>query len=129
VLEYVFRKDDGSGLIILSSTSTLNNDEWYHVVFQSTGTTIKMFINGVEDTVNVDSGSNNGDWFGDLGATYTHRYDVGANLQNGTWSNGLDGVISRVRLWSRALSASEIALLYQLTSKKYIYPFSKVTGE
>ena len=87
------------------SSSDLNT--WWHVVFvvadSATLTNWKVYLNGIDDTGN--SGANTG--------TY---YDPNTSGAIGYSTSGtfFDGQIDEVRIYNRALSAAEIATLYNM---------------
>ena len=100
-ISLVFRQQASHSII----SHTLSNPTgyWHHVCAVATSSTsLELFVNGV--SVVTDTSSNYG----------TLSYDnltIGA-LQRTTLSNYSDGKVGNVRLWSRALSSSEVASLY-----------------
>lgn len=82
--------------------TTLQPNIWYHcaIVFQ-TGTTIYHYLNGVAD------GSGDSNTFTDYPTTtmYVGRYSNSSNYF-------FNGRLDDIRIWTRALSSSEIAELY-----------------
>lgn len=52
---------------------------WYSVVLQSTGSAWSIYLNGAAETLTNVSGSNTGDWFGDISGT-DHRLTFGAQF-------------------------------------------------
>ena len=100
VARYLYRS--GSTIIIVASTSTTTAGAWYHVVGVSESTTShKIYLNGVleaTDTTSVTASNN-----------FTN-FSIGA-LRRSTVDYG-EGKVQNVRVYSRALSASEILELY-----------------
>ena len=84
------------------SYTSLNKNQWYHVVgtyHSSDGA--KMYINGAEATVTVDSS--------DLGAIQRSN----SYLRLGNWSTEVfNGYIDEVRIWNRALPSDDVFLEY-----------------
>ncbi len=87
---------------VVTSTGTVEDDTWHHVAVVCNGATVTFYINGLQA----------GSVFGpaavaDVGDIYFGR--SGLN-QTGYYRGCLD----EIRLWDRALSATEIAAGYQL---------------
>ena len=81
-------------------TSTLSSDTWYHLVVKVVGTTVTLYINGVEDTTTpAGTGFGYGDLVGYIGAVTSSAAKY-------------VGEIDEVAIFSRALSSSEISTLY-----------------
>ena len=88
----------------LDGTTALENGKWYHVAFTFDGTTMRLYVNGNLDSAADKSGT----------------LDVNtADLLIGKFidTSLLNGVIKDMRIFSRALSESEINQLYRLTKK------------
>ncbi len=90
--------------IYAQSTTLLDNDTWYHVVGVYDNGTMKLYLNGnLEDTESF---------------AQTSSGDVNANVYIGaieySSSYKFNGTIDEVRIYSRALSASEISQLYRM---------------
>lgn len=88
-------------------TQTVNDDTWYHLALVYNGTTWTAYKNGLEDGTYVGG--------------------VGSNLGNSTWlGNGYNGYffgfIDEVRIYNRALSASEISTVYRTGSVRRSTP-------
>lgn len=111
-LEYVYKNDAASGLAYGNGGTALSGSTWYHVVFTSDGSTLKMYLNGSEETVTMGSGSNLGQWFSDIGTTYVHKYSLGFNTSAANKINDFDGLIDEVGVWDRALTSTEVSALY-----------------
>ncbi len=93
----------------LNSVGTVTGDTWYHVAFVSDGSDYSYYINGVNQSLTAEQGSNSGRWFADLdggGPVYTNfigKFDRSSG--HGTFFNG---TIDDLVLWNRTLSAQEI---------------------
>ncbi len=61
---------------IISGSSILTVDTWYHVVFTSDGDNYIIYLNTNLETLSVISGYNKGDWFGDT----THRKNISIGM-------------------------------------------------
>lgn len=78
--------------------------EWFHIVGRYDGSTIKVYLNGEE----VGSGNYSGTPTTNSGPLYIGRGEAGAPKVY------LDGNTDDIRIYNRALTASEIERLYQL---------------
>lgn len=100
---------DSSVIYDLKSTTVLSDDGyWHHIAIVSTGTAIKMYIDGVEETVVVANGTNNGDWFGDVTDSKLDHVIIGALHDNAGVRAMFDGSIADVRYYSEAPSDAQI---------------------
>lgn len=92
-----------TGAIYSSSGVTINN--WYSIVLTYSGTSVRLYINGIEDTGGAFPAALTGTLIPASG-----RHCI-AN-QNTLASKGLVGFVDHTALYNRALSANEIASLY-----------------
>jgi len=81
---------------------------WYHVVATYDGSKWVLYLNGQPDGSKVESGN----LVSTTNALFFGSRMVGSNL--------FDGLIDDVRIYSRALTASEIQTLYAQTKDKYL---------
>lgn len=90
-------------ILILSSTSSVSNGVWMHVAITDDGTTSRLYINGAEE------------------ATSGSRVNFRLNrVAASTWGSYLyDGRLDDLRAYDHALSAGEIAALYNATLPSY----------
>ena len=95
---------------VLGSTG-LTAGKWYHVTVTSNGSSWALYVNGVLQTLTVQAGSNSGEWFASQ-VSGTMHYDIGALVRSGGTVGYLPGKIDEARVYSRALSATEVAALY-----------------
>lgn len=92
-----------AGDTVTEAVITIENGKWYHLVgvFDDTGNTNKIYVNG--DLIVTEANT---------GTTPTNS----GPITIGAWDSGLesflDGKIDEVRLYSRALSDSEVQNLY-----------------
>ncbi len=98
-----------------SSANRTEKDQWNHVVFYWNGTIgrVEKYING-ESSQSPCTGS---DWQGNISLT-TARLYIGGYTGDGSYA--YDGAIDDVRIYSRALTASEVQTLYAETKDKYL---------
>ncbi|MBU3942465.1 LamG domain-containing protein, partial [Patescibacteria group bacterium] len=78
----------------------------------SDGSTGQMTVNGVFETLNLISGTNNGDWFGDMILSTPTRITTGGLFYQGAMIEFVDGLIDNVRIYETALSEAQIQKLY-----------------
>ena len=102
------RDDDGDSFTNFaeSNTSTVVTGVWQHVVavFDPTGGGCKVYLDGVDVTVSSD---NTGDGFPDTASLNQVIGGIG-----GHGSFYFDGQIQNLRVYDRALSATEVTTLY-----------------
>jgi prepilin-type N-terminal cleavage/methylation domain-containing protein len=88
----------------IAGATTLANSTWYHVAGSFNGTAQTVFLNGTQDgTTNATTTSANLNW--PAGA-----FNIGIYLTGSV--NPFVGIIDEVRIYNRALSAAEIAAMY-----------------
>ena len=106
------RIHDGSTVVEVTAPGNLHDNRFHHLCVSHNGTTRIMFINGVNR-----SQTTNG-W---LGTTIwpTSEARIGCDVNNCALSI-FNGLIDDVRIYSRALTASEIQTLYAETKDKYL---------
>jgi hypothetical protein len=82
-----------------SATLSLNINAWYHVCITQLGQTTKFYLNGADVSNTSATSVNGGDAF----------ERIGADPNNSFYFNG---TLDDVRLYNRALSATEVKQLY-----------------
>jgi hypothetical protein len=110
---------DGGPQHAISSASTYADNRWHHAVgTQTSGSNIKLYVDGVLQQTTV---------FGTSYTGYTNSYfRIGAyeGTAGATPVAGVDGyfpgLIDDVRVYNRALSAQEIKRLYELGATSYV---------
>ena len=65
-LLFVTRTASANVQELTTPDGSLTPGKWTHCGYRSNGTLISMLIDGVPQTITIDSGVNNGDWFGDV---------------------------------------------------------------
>lgn len=110
--QFMFGMGTGSGwnsLASFGSDATLVDGAWQHVVAVYDGSSARGYVNGVDvGTVSAAMVSN------------TNILAIGWDAQNG--SQQFAGSIDEVRIYNRALSANEVASLYNASSAKVKAP-------
>jgi hypothetical protein len=89
----------------LASSATLTQGKWYHLVGVYDGTRSYLYINGALDTSAIRTNN--------LGVS-SEPIDIGTNYDRGRFFNGK---IDDLRIYNRALSATEIYNLYKMGGK------------
>jgi hypothetical protein len=84
---------------------SLTVGNWYHIVWTSDGTNIKIFINGVEQTL-TKSGTD-GLWFGDA-TVDADTVAIGTLLRGGGPTGSFNGFIDDVRIYNYARTPEQI---------------------
>jgi len=82
------------------SSTHFKTNRWYLVSCTYDGSTFKMYVDGVEDAQTSGSGK----------ATPFQRFELGMSWGNYRTSQFFQGRLCEVRVWNRALTASEIAM-------------------
>ncbi|MEM0992852.1 MAG: LamG-like jellyroll fold domain-containing protein [Bacteroidota bacterium] len=91
----VLRFDATNNPNIFSST-TVNDDQWHHIAFVKTGSTLRLYIDGVEEGSTFDSTVG-----GQLGWPL---FTLGSRVNGLFWK----GTMDEVRFWDYGRSAAEI---------------------
>jgi hypothetical protein len=97
----LFNTDSNTDDVI--STTTLNTNQWYHIVATLTTSNLKIYINGVEDASES--------------STYSTIQNAGADLEIGRRGKNsgygyFDGSIDQVRIYDTALTSDQVTELY-----------------
>jgi len=104
-----YHSDAGSADNLHGSTTVVVNTKTLGIL-ASSGTAYSVRVNGTDDTETVVGGSNSGDWYADISAGFDSLV-LGADNKNATASSFFPGKIYDVALYSRELTAVEIALI------------------
>jgi len=81
----------------IDTLSSVADDTWHHIVGMYDGSFLRIYVDGVLENSVASTGTISAD------VEYSH---LGARLGNQLW---LSGIVDDVRIYSRALSADEIA--------------------
>ena len=93
---------NGSSYDILNTSSILSNNVWYNFVLTKSSNNYELFTNGVSvGTLTSNTATETSNPFG-----------IGYSTQNGQYFNGS---IDQVRIFNKAISASEVTTLYNET--------------
>lgn len=104
-----------SGLtIFLEATNLLNGSSWNHIVVTRSGSTLKMFINGVPS----GSVSNSTD-FSEINDLQIGRDSMSGNQLGG---RSFPGLLDEVQIFNHALSESDVAAIFGAGSEGICRP-------
>lgn len=92
------------------TTNSVPDSAWTHVAVTTNGSTWKLFLNGMEESLVVTHGTNNGGWFGDVDP-YSGTIGI-VVVSYTTLYSPWDGKLDDIRIYNRALTATEILALY-----------------
>jgi len=94
--------------VVQTATQVIKNNNWHHVAYiikSGAPGTHEIYVDGMKH--------NSASVTGDIGDITSSRYiTLGCEWHNGVYQQFLDGKMTDVRLWQRALSAHEINSLY-----------------
>jgi len=116
--EFLLRHDNGKIVLLLRnkdhkmSDVKINDNSWHHIVFTREGSIIELYIDGIFDSV-WDSAP-----VGNLSVEKSGLWLGGdQDSVGGGWvsSQQFDGLLDDLRIYDRALDASEIQELYNFT--------------
>lgn len=89
----------------LGSTTAIDDGNWHHVAFKRTGTTIKIYIDGVAERTETNAGF--GASLGGSDPFHIGAMEIGASITS-RWH----GQIDEVRVWNVGRSSAEILASY-----------------
>ena len=84
------------------ATTDLQTDAWYHLAATYDGSDLRIYVNGVEEASTAKTGN--------LKTPNRDLY-VGVRFDDGTGVGYMDGSIDELRIYNRALTASEVQSL------------------
>lgn len=102
----------------VKTNSAMGTNAWHHVAITLKGGTLTLYLDGVQVAVNTAVTFNNSTW------TAPNFCLLGKSLYGG--DPFYNGRMAEVAIYSRALLASEVAMLYSSVSGS-AYPFANVT--
>ncbi len=103
----------GTDIIDIVSSSSLEQDIWYHVVFvvdRDSASNTRIYLNGVDDTSGTP----------DISAS---TIDNSGNLSIGKHGSGalyFNGTMDDIKFYNKTLSAEQVKALYQSTNDNYL---------
>jgi hypothetical protein len=97
----VIIEDDNSYKVSISSTTTIADVNWHHIVITQDGSGIKIYIDGQESNV-TGTGVYSSYWTEHLSLSI-------CRLGYGLWYD-FDGILDEVRIYSEALNSDDVSL-------------------
>ena len=117
---------------LLTSVLCLTLNSWNHIVFTRTGTTDRLYLNGVLRGTSTSDNS--------IGNVYSTIYLARANI-GAAGQSYLDGRVDDLTIWSKVLGQSDVDALYasgsgatpigsgiSLSGLKAYYNFEQTSG-
>ncbi len=112
---------------VISDTTSLSENVWYHVVATSDGSVYKLYVNGQLQTLTILAGSNNGDWVSDFSST-ANKGTIGSLNRTGSSEDLFNGKIDELGVFNRELTAAQIKLIYDANSTNKAIKLSSLPG-
>jgi hypothetical protein len=91
------------GVVLVTSTGVVTTGSFHHIAVVSNGSTIKIYVNGVEEASTSFTAN----------AAHTNPLRIGDSIASNT---PLDGVVDEIAIWSSDLSIDEVIDLYNAGS-------------
>lgn len=107
----------GNGTDALEGDTVFVANRWYHVALVSDGSSYKMYVDGVVETLAIILGSNTGDWFADM--PNRDNITIGA-LKRASLDTRFKGSIGDVRVYNVDLTQDEINKLRLQTAPRQV---------
>lgn len=103
---------------VIGSTNITTNTN-YSIAFVILPSSYKIYINGIEETLSVNIGLNNGKWVGNgLTATNT-AIAIASQFFTNAYSNYFAGTLYNAQIYNRALSVAEIQQNYNAQKSRF----------
>jgi hypothetical protein len=114
----------GGGFNFQTPVSSLAGSTWYFITVTSDGSTVKVYIDASLQTLTITSGSNTGQWFGDISGADTFNLGGLARATNIPVCDGCK--IDELLVTSQVFTQDEIDFLYNSGSPTSAqqYPYS-----
>lgn len=98
--------ENSTGNPSITSSGSINNNIWHHLVGTYDGSTVKLYIDGTSAGSTAEAGT---------GVIYYQPGGIAIGRDGDNPGKYFSGLIQDVRIYNRALSDSEINTLYKLT--------------
>lgn len=110
----VIQRLGGGDLSAFRGNTIITAGRWYHVVLTSDGTVWKIYIDAVDEgtltALPFNSGTNNGDWFGDS-TNANQTFGIAALEFENVWAGEVDCQIDNVIVFDQYFTASQVVEL------------------
>jgi len=103
---------------IIGSTNITANTN-YNIAFVMLPSSYKIYINGVEETLSVFSGLNNGKWVGNGITATSTAIALGSQFYNNVYQNYFAGILYTTQIYNRALSSQEVLQNYNALKSRF----------
>ena len=90
----------------INQTSTIADNTWHHVTYLGDSTSVRLYIDGV--LIGSDATTPT-----PVGNVFDGRMEFGGSSQ---FSEDVTGLMSDIAIWNEALTANEVAAIFQITS-------------
>ena len=110
VIRIAWNRDNASEVILETGANALTDDTWHHVVLTSSGTAYTLYVDTVSLSLSVITGSNNGNWFGDL--TTPDTFVISGDQRNAGLALEWEDDIDQVLVFDRAITQAEVDKLF-----------------
>ena len=103
----IFLKHGGATqFLVVSTAAVITAKKWIHVAVVQNGTQPALYVNGLNVAATNTTATDLTMWYDEL--TLTDKFAIGVRESNGTHLNDFRGMISDVKYWNRALTATEV---------------------
>ena len=107
------QQDSGDTTADISGGTTLSAATWYMVAVTSTGSAYALYVNGIAETLTVNTGANNGDWFSDTSSAARDNIAIGVRKDD-TPDLFFNGRIAQVGVWGGSSSSTGVLTAAQI---------------
>ena len=77
-----FNQKSGDTEDSITGGTTLVAGTWNSLAVTSTGSAYALYVNGIAETLTVNTGANNGDWFSDTSSAARDNIAIGVRKDN-----------------------------------------------
>lgn len=106
----------------IRTVNTFNDGDTHLAIITSDGSSWKIYVDGIEQEIEINGGINNGDWFGDV--SNRDYFNIGTMHYNSdSFASYFNGTIDEVSIFDYALTQDQVTRLYN-TSLKPQLPIS-----
>ena len=100
-------------------TTNISTNTNYNIAFVMLPSSYKIYINGVEETLSVFGGLNNGKWIGNGITATSTAIALGSQFYNNIYDNYFAGTLYTTQIYNRALSSTEVLQNYNALKSRF----------